>query len=749
MKFLNNLDLHQNEIQNFRVQNLATAPSNPVVGQHYYNTTSNTEFVWNGTKWIDALSQGDYTFKNGIVEDENREVGLTGATKTAIGGVIVGDNIDVAEGKISVKSGNKTQAGLLQLASDEEAAAGENDAKAVTAKQVETQIQNDIADKIELTDLSAEGPITYNDATGVISANFDAEATAGSINLMKSGAIKAELDKKLDKTVFEGAKLSDFEDDTDVNPVKEAQNLTGLNTTVAELNEIHEAGAVKADLVKLHAVTADAAEINVLDGITASTTELNYVKGVTSAIQTQIDSKVAKNADIEAATHTKITYDAKGLVTAGEDLAEADIPALHLTKVTDITATAAEVNELHEGTAVKADFIKLHGITADAAEINVLDGITATTAELNILDGVTANADEINVLDGITATTEELNQVHESGVVKADLVKLHAITATAEQINAITEVDAEDLAKLADITASAEEINILDGATVTTAELNVLDGITATTAELNQLHDSGVEKADLAKLHDVTVTAAEINELDGITGNVQDQIDDKVAKNDAIEGATKCKITFDEKGLVTGGADLVLEDIPDLSSVYVNVNRIGKANGVASLDENGLVPAAQLPSYVDDIIDLVAIQAAAPAKADAGSKYFNTTDKKVYTATAADTWGNAKDPETDKIYVNLSNNMAYRWSGSAMVQIGADKLLGFNGAIEGDGTQTSFVINHNLGTRNVVFEIYEANSPYEKVYVQVLHTSTTALTVVFGAAPAVGENYVITCIAIG
>ena len=76
-------------------------------------------------------------------------------------------------------------------------------------------------------------------------------------------------------------------------------------------------------------------------------------------------------------------------------------------------------------------------------------------------------------------------------------------------------------------------------------------------------------------------------------------------------------------------------------------------------------------------------------------------------------------------------------------------MLGFNGTIEGDGVTSTFNIDHNLGSRNVVFEIYEAKSPYEKVYVQVLHTSTTQLQVVFGAAPAVGDNYNITVIAIG
>jgi hypothetical protein len=58
---------------------------------------------------------------------------------------------------------------------------------------------------------------------------------------------------------------------------------------------------------------------------TVSNTEFGYLDGVTSAIQTQLDSKVDENAAITGATKTKITYDSKGLVTAGADATTADI----------------------------------------------------------------------------------------------------------------------------------------------------------------------------------------------------------------------------------------------------------------------------------------------------------------------------------------------------------------------------------------------------------------------------------------
>ena len=69
------------------------------------------------------------------------------------------------------------------------------------------------------------------------------------------------------------------------------------------------------------------------------------------------------------------------------------LETITVSDITDLTATAAELN-------------KLDGVTADTAEINKLDGVTADTAELNKLDGVTASTAELNYVDGVTSAVQ-------------------------------------------------------------------------------------------------------------------------------------------------------------------------------------------------------------------------------------------------------------------------------------------------------------------------------------------------------
>lgn len=133
---------------------------------------------------------------------------------------------------------------------------------------------------------------------------------------------------------------------------------------------------------------------------------------------------------------------------------------------------------------------------------------------------------------------------------------------------------------------------------------------------------------------------------------------------------------------------------------FIPIIQKGAANGVAELDATGKVPANQLPSYVDDVVDIVNIVTTNPTSGmTIGNKYYNSTTKKIFTATSA-TVGVATDPESDKIYVNVSNNTTWRWSGSALVQMNAGLTLGETSTTAYRGDRGKIAYDHSQESGN-------------------------------------------------
>ena len=56
----------------------------------------------------------------------------------------------------------------------------------------------------------------------------------------------------------------------------------------------------------------------------------------------------------------------------------------------------------------------------------------------------------------------------------------------------------------------------------------------------------------------------------------------------------------------------------------------------------------------------------------------------------------------------------------------------------GDGSATSYTVTHNLGSRDVVVQLYD-NSSYDTVFADVTRTNTNTLTIAFGAAPSTND----------
>jgi hypothetical protein len=105
------------------------------------------------------------------------------------------------------------------------------------------------------------------------------------------------------------------------------------------------------------------------------------------------------------------------------------------------------------------------------------------------------------------------------------------------------------------------------------------------------------------------------------------------------------------------------------------------------------------------------------------------------------------DTTADREYVCLdaSNDNAV-WIETTITTGGATKFEDA-ATIIGDDVTTDFVITHNFNSRAVVSTIFNTNSPYDEIIVDVEHTSLDTITVKFSTAPATGEDY--TAVVIG
>lgn len=135
----------------------------------------------------------------------------------------------------------------------------------------------------------------------------------------------------------------------------------------------------------------------------------------------------------------------------------------------------------------------------------------------------------------------------------------------------------------------------------------------------------------------------------------------------------------------------------DILTYLYNANSSG---GVVLLDDDTLIPSKFLPSYVDDVIDLLGgiVESTPTSGMTAGYKYYVTSTKKIFTASSA-TSGITSDPISDVIYVvpdDINGAIMYRWSGTTLVEI-------VNGGIViGTTTGTAFDGARGLNNENIL-----------------------------------------------
>ena len=167
--------------------------------------------------------------------------------------------------------------------------------------------------------------------------------------------------------------------------------------------------------------------------------------------------------------------------------------------------------------------------------------------------------------------------------------------------------------------------------------------------------DGLMSKEDYVELN--TTIPGQIEDLKEADSNINnriDDLDDKIDKEIADREAEIDRIENKFDGVTDKLEDALQKEIEDrkagdttiTNSLNAFISTKGQPGGLAELDSTGKVPAAQLPSYVDDVLE------------------FSTK---------------AQFPqigETGKIYVSKDTNLTYRWTGTQYLEISQSLALG-------------------------------------------------------------------------
>ena len=214
----------------------------------------------------------------------------------------------------------------------------------------------------------------------------------------------------------------------------------------------------------------------------------------------------------------------------------------------------------------------------------------------------------------------------------------------------------------------------------------ITEEISALDTEAKKINDSLTShKSDKANPHGVTKVQIGLGSVDNTAdmdkpvSKAQTAADKKVA-DDAAKNLKAHTDKVDNPHNVTK-EQIGLSNVTN--DAQVKRAEMGVAGGVATLDESGLVPSSQLPSFVDDVLEFDNLTSF-PGKGESG-----------------------------KIYVDTTTNLTYRWTGSTYIEISKSLALG-------ETSSTAYPGDKGVETANKLKEHTASNeNPHNVTKVQI------------------------------
>ena len=405
-----------------------------------------------------------------------------------------------------------------------------------------------------------------------------------------------------------------------------------------------------------------------------------------NALGTRIDDEEDAREAADTQLQTNITAEETARIAADKTLQD----NIDATNAHTINTHRLDSNPVLNGTDIKLDgYSENEGTTVADLAIKATD--TTSQAFGKVQKRINVDKSEtdtkINKVKTAVGLTDNLGLpgLDDTNYLAGSENLIAAVKELDNQIKSSSDDDGAELARIEakidkevqDRTAADTALkNELNG-NINTAKSELQDNITAeetariaadealdtklTTAINKEVSDR--KAADTALKEELTAAInKEVSDRTTADNTLNTKIDKEISDRTAADTALKTELT---------------EDINDvLAALNAFKATKAQANGLASLDENGKVPAGQLPSYVDDVIDVYATYDVSDTN--------EVTNIKLYTDADHTT---AVVGEAGKSYNDITPDhpgYQFRWSGTTWVQIVS------GGLIIGEITGTAF-----------------------------------------------------------
>lgn len=685
IKYLNNIDLTQNQLLQAVVHLSTSDPSGGIKGQIYMDTTNNVLKFHNGSNFISVMD-------NTTIADTIRTI-----TVDTNGNGSANNTLETSETLMLKKGTNITLAEASGV---------------VTISSTDTNTQNSYVSSF--VD-SGENAVLRLTKSGAASGTQDLTFTAGNnITLTPDGtslsivATNTQLTAAQVRANFSGTGLISINGSGVISTTAQANVATNLSKTTTQTNVTVNSST--GNDIALGAASASAAGVmtkamfDKLDGIEASATADQTAAQIRTAVGTG-NSNFVPAAPSSGSTSKFLRGDGSFQVPSYTTNTDTNVDVSTLeTRLSQINSNITIGNASTVNTTISGDLIVNGDTTTITSTIVAIGDNMMQMAKNN-----TANSKDIGWYGKIVAEGTKYPAMFYDASGGVGTPTFQVGLATTEPGSGATAIATKGTIN-ANLTGNVSG-NVTGNASGSAGTVSSIGNLTGDVTSSNRATTIGNDKVTYAKMQNVSATNRILGRDSSGAGNVEEITPANVKTMLSLNN-----VANESRATILGG-----NLTGTINSVAVATVTSGAAAGAtANQDSTSSIRSGTTAANVG-----------------LGNV---TNESKATMFSAAALTGNST------AVTQSAGNSSTRIATTAFVATATASIGKITKKISGTGSATSFTLSHNFGTPHVMVQLLDygnngSGATYDVVHADVRRNSDNAINVVFGTAPTTSEDY--------